>query len=372
MIQKYTVMKVVDLRSDTVTKPSNDLRLAMLNAEVGDDCYGDDPSVLALESYIAELLGKEAALFTSTGTLSNQIAIKAQTRPGDEVITDTLYHISFFEAAQTAQLSGVALHSVTSSSGVLTADDVKSAIRSRARGRMYAQVKLVTVENTISAAGGKIFPLSELRELSLFCRGAGIRLYLDGARLFNASAATGISPAEYANCCDAVSICFAKGLGAPFGAALAGSREFIEEARRFRKLFGGGLHQAGMLAAGAQYALMNNRDLFVRDHTNAALLAELITLKGGASLAVKPETNMVLFDIPLNCPAASEFVARCKERGVLLFAWEDRVVRAVTHQGISRDDVVVAAEVISEVYREFVGFSDSANELALVSPYIIQ
>jgi len=324
----------------------------MCEAPVGDDCFGDDPSVAALEAHVAELLGKEAALFTSTGTLSNQIAIRAQTRPGDEVITETRYHISFFEASQTAQLGNVSLNAVVTPDGILTVEAVRAAIASRPRGRMYAQAKLVTVENTISATGGTIFPIEELRRVSALCRDGGMKLHMDGARLFNASAATGIAPAEYAECCDTVSICFAKGLGAPFGAALAGSREFIEDARRARKIFGAGLHQAGMLAAGAHYALTHHRELLAADHLHAALLADLLTRRGKLKLEFKPETNMVYFRVPRACASAAEFVAKCRERGVLLFPWEDRVVRAVTHLGISREDVIAAAAEISDVAKE--------------------
>lgn len=354
MVSLALPSQVIDLRSDTVTQPTLDIRKAMCVAQVGDDCFGDDPSVAALESHVAELLGKEAALFTSTGTLSNQIAIRAQTRPGDEVITETRYHISFFEAAQTAQLGNVSLNAVTARNGVLTAEAVQSAIKSRPRGRMYAQAKLVTVENTISATGGTIFPIRELRSVSDFCRTEGLKLHLDGARLFNASAATGISPAAYVECCDTVSICFAKGLGAPFGAALAGSREFIEDARRTRKLFGAALHQAGMLAAGAHYALTHHRDLLMTDHLHAALLADLLTRRGDLQLEFKPETNMVYFRVPKGCASAAEFVSKCRERGVLLFPWEDRVVRAVTHLGISRAAIITAAAIITEIAQESV------------------
>lgn len=328
------------------------MRQTMCEAPVGDDCFGDDPSVAALEAHVAELLGKEAALFTSTGTLSNQIAIRVQTRPGDEVITDSRYHVSFFEAAQTALLCNVALNPVTTCDGILTVESVRSALSSRPRERMYAQARLVTVENTISATGGSIFPLNELRRLSEFCRVRGLKVHLDGARLFNASAATGIDPAEYGECCDTVSVCFAKGLGAPFGAALAGSREFIDEARRTRKLFGAGLHQAGMLAAGAHYALTHHRHLLAIDHFHAALLADLLTRRGEIELEFKPETNMVYLAVPAGCASAAAFVATCRERGVLLYPWADRTVRAVTHLGVSREDISAAAAVMTAVARE--------------------
>jgi threonine aldolase len=328
----------------------------MCDAEVGDDCFGDDPSVLALERYVAELLGKEAALFTSTGTLSNQIAIRAQTRPGDEVITETRYHVSFFEAAQTAQLGNVSLNAVTTRTGILSPEAIVAALKARPRGRMYAQATLVTIENTISATGGRVFPLKELKKTADFCKSNHLKLHLDGARLFNASAATGIGPAEYASLCDTVSICFAKGLGAPFGAALAGSREFIEDARRVRKIFGAGLHQSGMLAAGALYALSHHVDRLSEDHVHASLLAELLKAHGALSLEFKPETNMVYFKVPDHCRSASDFATLCSARGVLLFPWEDRVVRAVTHLGISRDDIISAARVINDVAAGFTGF----------------
>lgn len=367
-----TPHRVIDLRSDTVSKPTPELRQAMCEAEVGDDCFGDDPSVLVLESHVAELLGKEAALFTSTGTLSNQIAIRAQTRPGDEVITETRYHVSFFEAAQTAQLGNVSLNAVTTRSGVLSPDAISSALESRPRGRMYAQAKLVTVENTISATGGRIFPLRELQRTADFCKANGLNVHLDGARLFNATAATGMAPAEYAAVCDTVSICFAKGLGAPFGAALAGSREFIEDARRVRKIFCGALHQAGMLAAGAHYALTHHMDRLADDHVHASLLAELLKGRGSLALEFKPETNMVYFRIPESCSSAKDFAARCSARGVLLFPWEERVVRAVTHLGISRDDVVLAARIINEVAEEYTGFPPATLETRLTAQDIVQ
>jgi threonine aldolase len=363
---------IVDLRSDTVTKPSSHMRRAMCEAEVGDDCYGEDPSVATLETYVAKLLGKESALFTSTGTLSNQIAIRAQTRPGDEVITESRYHVSFFEASQSAQLCNVSLNTVKTRQGVLTAQAIQAAIESRPRGRMYAQAKLVTIENSISAVGGKIFPLKDLQQTSDYCRSEGLSLHLDGARLFNASAATGINPAEYVKFCDTVSICFAKALGAPFGAALAGSKEFVEEARRIRKLFGAGLHQAGMLAAGAHYALIHNREQLLKDHLHAALLAKLLINGGEIQLEFKPETNMVYFKVPPQFDSASDFVARCQKRGVLLFPWNQRVVRAVTHLGISREMIINAAKIIGEIANESHKRAPTLSNLVALSSDTIQ
>jgi threonine aldolase len=326
---------MIDLRSDTVTKPSDAMRSAMASAMVDDDVLGHDPTVLELEQRTAELLGKEAALFVPSGTMANQLAIKTHTVPGDEIIIEADSHIFWYEAGAPAVISGVMCHRIQGDRGVFTADDVRGAIRGQ--DVHYPQTSLVCVENTHNRGGGKIWPVEQIAEIADVARETGLKMHLDGARLWNASAASGISELDYAAYFDSVAVCFSKGLGAPVGSALAGDAEFITLAKRFRKMFGGGMRQSGIIAAGALFALDSNRSRLADDHANAKRLAE--GLAGIDGIEVDPadiETNLVYFGVADG--RTDELVAGLEEAGVSLLGSGDSC-RAVTNLMVSAADI---------------------------------
>ena len=337
---------MIDLRSDTVTKPTQDMREAIAGAEVGDDVLGDDPTVTALEERTAEILGKDFAVFMPSGTMTNQTAIRAHTESGDEVLMDTNAHVYFYEAGAPAALSNVMCRLLPGKRGIFTAKDVEAAIRPR--NYHFPPTKLVCVENTHNRGGGSVWPIENIADVSKTARYYGLKLHLDGARIWNATAATGISEREYAGYFDSVSVCFSKGLGAPVGSCLAGSREFTERARRFRKMFGGGMRQAGIIAAGALYALENHRARLVEDHANARAFAEGILDLPGLELDLSTvETNIIRFGLT-NIPAA-ELVEKLKDRGVLVLANAPDAIRAVTHLGVTSGDIEEAVGIIGEI-----------------------
>ena len=265
--------KFIDLRSDTVTKPSAEMRRAMLEAEVGDDVYKEDPTVNELENYAAELLGKEAALYVPSGVMGNQICLNVWTNPGDEVICEKDAHIFHYESGSPAALSGIQLFPVPGKNGIMDPEDVKNYIRPKDAYYM-PRTKIIEIENTHNRAGGIVQPIENIKELSALAKEHNLIFHLDGARLWNASVATGISPSEYASHFDSVSCCLSKGLGAPIGSVIAGPKDFIKEAYRVRKGWGGGMRQAGVIAAAGLYALKNNIERLKVDHQNAKILAE--------------------------------------------------------------------------------------------------
>jgi threonine aldolase len=333
--------RAIDLRSDTVTLPTLEMRLAMANAVVGDDVFGDDPTVIRLEERTAELLGKEAALFVPSGTMGNEIAVRAHTEPGDEILVEATAHIYYYESGGPAALAGVICRCLAGERGVFTGADVEGALRPS--DVHFAPTKLVCVENTHNRGGGKVWPLERIAEVAAVARQHGLRLHLDGARLWNASVASGVSEREYAGHFDSVSVCFSKGLGAPVGSALSGTREFIARARRFRKLFGGGMRQAGIIAAGALHALEHHRPRLAEDHANARALAEGLALLPGVELdPASVETNIVRFRV-VDLPAAA-LVKRLGEAGVRLLATGPDTLRAVTHLNVTKDDIVAALD----------------------------
>jgi threonine aldolase len=344
-------MKQIDLRSDTVTKPSAEMRMAMSIAEVGDDVYGEDPTVNLLQTTVAELLGKEAALFTPTGVMANQLALKSQTEPGNEVIVEEESHIYNYETAAPAVLSQVLLRPLKGELGVLKAGQIPHAIR----GPVYYNpvTTLLCLENTHNKAGGTIYPLEEIRALRELTKERKIRMHMDGARLWNASAETGIPPKEYARYFDTVSVCFSKGLGAPIGSILTGPRETMERARKFRKIFGGGMRQAGILAAAALFALEHNRSRLKEDHKNIKFLADALSAVDGFSIDhAAVQTNILAIDISGRKEAASELLGLLAEEGVLLSSMSDTTIRAVAHLDVSADDVQRAAEIIIRVTKK--------------------
>ncbi len=327
--------RIIDLRSDTVTNPTAAMRQAMAVAEVGDDVFGDDPTVQALEQRTAELLGKDAALFVPSGTMANQLAIRCHAQPGDEILLDANAHIYWYEAGASAALSGVICRLLPGTRGIFTPDDVRAALRPP--DVHAAPARLVALENTHNRGGGAVWSLAQVADVCRTAHDAGLQAHMDGARLWNAAAATGVPEAEYARQCDSVSVCFSKGLGAPIGSALAGSADFIARARRFRKQFGGGMRQVGIIAAGALYALEHHRSRLADDHAHARLLAQGLRAIDGLRVDAAIETNMIYFDV-LTCPAAA-LSARLREEGILISPSAPNTLRAVTSLAVDAEAI---------------------------------
>ena len=338
---------MIDLRSDTVTKPSEGMRRAMAEADVGDDVFGEDPTVNRLQEGVAELLGKEAALFVPSGVMGNQIALKVHTRPGDEVIVERASHVFNYESGAPGLLSGVQLHVLDGRRGILTSEQVEAAIRP---GYYWeAPTRLVCLENTVNKAGGVVYPLERIHAIAGVVRRHGLGFHLDGARLWNASAASGVWERDYAAPFDTVSVCLSKGLGAPVGSVLAGSRETMQQAHRYRKLFGGGMRQVGILAAAGLYALEHHRPRLAEDHEKARRLAE--GLADVAAFRVDPstvETNIVLFDTVSE--SALDVLDRLREHGVGMVPFGPKTIRATTHRDVSLGDVDRALDVVRRLY----------------------
>jgi threonine aldolase len=336
---------MIDLRSDTVTKPTPAMREAIASADVGDDVFGEDPTVRALEEETAALLGKEAALFVTSGTMGNQLAIALHTRPGDEVIVGDGAHVVFYESGAGAALSGVQF-AVAGAGGLFTAEQMIDRVQAAAY--WSPRSSLVCVENTHNRAGGRVFPQTDARAVAEAARARGLGAHLDGARLWNASVATGLSPAELAAPFDTVSVCFSKGLGAPVGSALCAPREWITRARRLRKMWGGGMRQAGLLAAAALHALRHHRARLADDHESARRFAALAAGHPGAGVDLAAvETNIV--NVDLEPPLLAEDVARdARELGLAINPTAARRLRAVTHLGVTAADAERAAALLGD------------------------
>lgn len=341
----------VDLRSDTVTQPTPGMRQAMAAAEVGDDVFGEDPTVNLLQETVAEVLGKEAALFVASGTMGNQICLRCHTEPGDEVICEAEAHFLHYESGGLAALSGIQSRTIPGERGVITAAQIRAVIRPPAY--YLPATKVIALENTHNAAGGTIFPLSEIHAIAALARAQQLKMHLDGARLWNACAATGLAAREYALAFDSVSVCFSKGLGAPVGSAIAGSKSFIEKARRVRKMFGGGMRQAGILAAAALYALQHHRERLQEDHAHARRLAENLAGMPGITIdAANVHTNIVMADISASRLDAAEAVAALRHAGVLVVAFGPRRLRMVTHLDVSAAGIDRALAGFHRVFRQ--------------------
>jgi threonine aldolase len=336
-----SVAQVIDLRSDTVTRPTAAMREAMARAEVGDDVFGEDPSVRALEEEVARVVGKEAALFVPSGTMANQIAIALQTRPGDEVIVGEGAHPVHFEGGAGAALSGVQF-SVAGRGGRFTAEEMEAAVQPRTD--WSPRTSLVAIENTHNRSGGRVWRHDAAQAVAARARELGLGTHVDGARVWNASAASGVDVARLCAPFDTASVCFSKGLGAPVGSALCGTQAALREARRIRKRWGGGMRQAGVLAAAALYALAHHRARLVDDHANARALA--LRLSDVDGFEVDPssvETNIVVFGVR----AQAEAVAReARALGVLVGVHGPRSLRAVTHLDVTADEVASAATAL--------------------------
>jgi threonine aldolase len=339
--------KLIDLRSDTVTKPSDEMRKAMYEAEVGDDVYKEDPTANRLESFAAEFLGKEAALFVPSGVMGNQICLNVLTNPGDEVICEKDAHIFQYESGSPAALSGIQLSLIDGVNGIFTPDQVEPLIRPQSAYYM-ARTKVIEIENTHNRAGGTINPIENIKSIEALARKYNLYFHLDGARIWNASVETGITPAEYASYFDSVSCCLSKGLGAPVGSIIAGSNEFIKEAFRVRKAWGGGMRQMGFLAAAGLFALKNNIDRLKDDHEKAKQLAAAISKLGNASIDLSiVQTNIVMFSV--KNISVEDFLSKCHEKGLLLSTGKVGVIRAVTHMDVSFEEISKAAEIIGGI-----------------------
>ncbi|MDQ7065198.1 MAG: low-specificity L-threonine aldolase [candidate division KSB1 bacterium] len=337
---------MIDLRSDTVTRPDAAMRRAMAEAEVGDDVFGEDPTVNLLQMKVAELLGKEAALFVPSGTMGNQICMNVHTEPGDEIICEAGSHVLNFESGSMAFLAGAQPRPIIGRRGVFTVEQVREAMRAPAY--YLPRTRLIVIENTHNLAGGTIFPLDEIRRIADFARSHDLRMHLDGARLWNASVATGISLNEYSRHFDSVSVCLSKGLGAPVGSVIAGSKEFIQKAHRLRKQLGGGMRQVGILAAAGIYAIEHNLARLEEDHRKARRFAEIVAGARGIRLDMETvQTNIVVMDIEGKATAL-ELLERLAAKGVLLVPMGAKKLRAVTHLDVSMQEVETAAQIVRQ------------------------
>ncbi|MBA2116947.1 threonine aldolase family protein [Bremerella alba] len=337
----------IDLRSDTVTQPTPEMRQFMAQAEVGDAVIEVDPTTERLEKLTAEMLGKEAAIYMPSGSMTNQIAIRLHCQPGDEFLCEENCHVYNYEQAAFAQLSGVVARTLPGENGVLKPEQFEGIIRPE--NDHLVRTKLVCLENTHNRGSGKVLPFETVEKITSWAHAGGLKTHLDGARLFNAAVATGISVADWSGMFDTVSVCFSKGLGAPVGSALVGPAEFIRQAKRGRKLFGGGMRQSGIIAAGALFALQNNVDRLSEDHEKAARLAEAVRQSEGIALDVDPvETNIVIFSIEKELGTAAQLQSALSEKGVKVLSVAPQKIRMVTHLDVSMTQIDAAIEVIKQ------------------------
>jgi threonine aldolase len=342
---------MIDLRSDTVTKPGPEMRKAMAEAEVGDDVYGEDPTLNALQEEVAELFGKEAALFVPSGTMANQISLKAHTQPGDEVIIHPWAHICRAESGAGAALSGVQFRQVGNPDGGMDVEEVSASIQT-GENPHHAPTRLICMENTHNFCGGSIVPVENIEAVATVAREHGVAMHLDGARVLNAAVALDVRPDKIAAGFDSGTLCFSKGLGAPVGSIIYGSRAFIKRCVRYRKMFGGGMRQAGILAAAARYALNHHVSRLAEDHGNARLLAEGMEESSHLHLPRgMPESNIVFFSCDHPSISIEELVAGLRQKGVLIGAPSGGAARAVTNLDVTREDIATAVAALHEVLK---------------------
>lgn len=319
---------IIDLRSDTVTRPSPAMLDAMVRAEVGDDVFGDDPTVIKLENTMAAMFGKEAALFCASGTMANQVAIKAHTQPGDEIICDITAHVYKYEGGGIGFNSGCSARIIEGDRGRFKAGQVLECLNPD--NIHYPRTSLVVAENTSNKGGGSVWDIADLKEISGLCRQKGLKFHLDGARLFNALAETGESPADHGKLFDSISICFSKGLGAPIGSILIGDKDFIYRARRIRKVFGGGMRQVGFLAAAALYAINNNVSRLKEDHRRAKELSQFLPHLSYVSDILPVDTNILVFTLQ-DFMKQEDFLKKTEEKGLWTVGFGPQTIRMVTH-----------------------------------------
>lgn len=343
--------RLIDLSSDTATRPSPGMRKAMAEAEVGDEQRGEDPSTSTLEQRVAALLGKEAAVFLPSGTMCNQIALLVHCRPGDEVIAAGMAHIFTSEAGGGSALAGVQTWPLATERGIFTGAEVEAAVREK--GRHNPRSRMVAIEQTVNRSGGVIWPLAAIEDVAAAARRHDLLLHMDGARLLNAVVATGISASRMAAACDSVWLDLSKGLGCPVGGVLAGSEEFIDEAWRWKHRIGAAMRQSGVLAAAGLYALDHNVARLAEDHRNARRLAEMIgNIPGVRIVNPKVETNIVFIDVATSGRDTQRVLAALLRPGVRMGTPYGRMIRAVTHLDVSADDIEIAGRAFAEAVRE--------------------
>ncbi len=351
---------MIDLRSDTLTRPTAEMRRAMANADVHDDVIDTDPTVARLQKTIAEMLGKEAAMFMPSGTMTNQVAIKYHCRPGDEILCESGCHIYNYEQGGYAQLSGVIAHTIQGTDGVMTREQMEQQIKPD--NEHAVRTRLVALENTHNKGGGVILPLEGIEQICGWAKEHGLKTHLDGARLFNAVVATGIPADNWCRQFDTISVCFSKGLGAPVGSALVGPCEMLPIIRRHRKLFGGGMRQSGIIAAGALYALEHHIDRLADDHAAAQVLADAIQQAPG--LQLEPDhvdTNIVIFRVDSRLADAPTFCKRLYDHGVWTYPFSHCHVRAVTHSDVTIEACLEAGRVIHQTAEVLSESADSTR-----------
>ncbi len=349
----------IDLRSDTVTQPTPAMREAMMAAELGDDMMGEDPTVNQLEARMAEMFGMEAAVFACSGTQSNQMGVWSHCTAGDEMLMEQTSHVGNYEAGAPAVLSGVSVRTIPGDSGRLDLEHLEGALREA--DEHFSPTRLLSLENSTNIGGGRTYPLDQLERVGAWAHEHGWKVHLDGARLFNACVVRGYTPADVGRCVDSISVCFSKGLGCPMGSMLLGSAETIHRARRARKLFGGALRQAGIVAGAALYAVDHHIERLAEDHALARLFAKEISAVDGISIDLESvETNLVFFELAPLCGTAHNLQDRLYEQGVRLYALGSQRLRACTHLNLERDDVLRAVNIITDMVSHLSGDVDGA------------
>ncbi|WP_223699888.1 low-specificity L-threonine aldolase [Sutcliffiella deserti] len=341
---------MIDLRSDTVTKPTEEMRRASYEAEVGDDVYGEDPTVRKLEEKAAEILGKEAALFVTSGTQGNQIAVLTHCRPGNEILLESESHIFYYESGAVAALAGVQTRTIKGINGRMNPDEVLAAIRGE--DQHFPETGLICIENTHNRAGGAVVPVSNMQKIFEHASSHSIPVHVDGARLFNAAVSANCSVKDFTQYCDTVQICLSKGLGAPVGSLLAGSEDFIKKARKWRKRLGGGLRQVGIIAAPGLVSLTKMTERLSEDHENAAYLAHALKDIKGLSIVNSVDTNIVVVEVANFGCTADQFVSALKEEGVLAVTFGPTLVRFTTHYDVTKENIKKAIDSIEVVARK--------------------
>ena len=339
-------MLLVDLRSDTVTRPGKEMLEFMFSASVGDMVLGEDPMVNELEEYSAQLFGKEAAIFCPSGTMTNQIAINIHTRPGDDVICSKLAHIYLYEGGGIGFNSGANVTLIDTPDGIFSAEEVRNAVQPDDPHKPHTS--MVSIENSVNRGGGAVWPLEKLQEIFSFTKSASLAFHLDGARLFNAAVASGITPLQFGSVFDTLSICLSKGLGAPVGSMLIGSNEDIKRGVRIRKVLGGTMRQAGYIAAGGLYALKNNVDRLREDHLHATAIAGTLNEASWVESIMKVTTNIIIFTMPESIPS-SQVTARLRDMGILVNAPTEKSIRMVTHIDVTPAMVDYTIETIRKI-----------------------
>lgn len=339
--------KRYDLRSDTCTLPTEEMRKAIYMAEVGEQGYSEDIETNKLEEYCSNLFGKEEGVFMPSGTMSDQVALRCWTNSGDEVITDESYHINYFQGAQSIDIGKVILNTCKTKDGIIRISDIEERLHSRMHEGTFTKAKLLALENTINTHGGRIVPLEIIKGDYEFCKKKGIRVHLDGERIMNACVATGIAPSEYAKYTDTITMSFSKGLGAPFGSIIMGDKETMKKARLFRRWYGGHMHQSGFMAAGALYAVTHNIERLAEDHRNTKLLANIIKMENEDVYINDPMTNIIMIDIRDLNFKAQDFVDICSKSNVLLYPYNEYIVRVIVSLNVNEEDIKVCANVIN-------------------------